>query len=114
MKAMEITRKSSSDFTRIFDILMYQQEKYPNATALNAFADGRWKGYAIEDVQQKVDSISGWFISNGFTKGDKIVFVPVIGSPEWVMLDFACQQVGIITVPVHPTSAASDIVTIFK
>jgi long-chain acyl-CoA synthetase len=106
---MAITRKPSSDFTRIFDILSYQRKKYPNATALNAFESGRWKGYSIEDIQRSVDLISCWLISNGYTKDDKIIFVPVIGNPGWVMLDFACQQIGVITVPVHPTSAHSDI-----
>lgn len=95
---MEITRKSSSNFTRIFDILLYQQEKYPNSKALNACVDGNWKGYSIGEVRSRVDAISGWFITRGFKKDDKIIFVPNAGSPEWVMLDIACQQVGIIVV----------------
>ncbi len=106
---MEITRKPSSDFTRVFDILSYQREKYPNATALNAFVEGSWKNYSIENVQHTVDTISCWLLSNGFTKGDTVIFVPIIGNPEWVMLDFACQQIGVITVPVHPTSTEADI-----
>ncbi len=106
---MAITRKPYSDFTRIFDILSYQREKYPNASALNAFVEGSWKSYAIENIQRNVDAISCWLISNGFVKGDKIIFVPIIGNPAWVMLDFACQQIGVITVPVHPTSTNTDI-----
>lgn len=113
MKPMEITRKSSSNFIRIFDILLYQQEKYPNSKALNACVAGSWKGYSIGEVRNRVEAISGWFISRGFKKDDKIIFVPNSGSPEWVMLDFACQQVGIIVVPVHPTSTAQDIELIF-
>lgn len=111
---MAITRKPSSDFTRIFDILSYQREKYPNMTALNAFVEGGWKGYSIHDVQNKVDAISCWFIDQGYKKDDKVIFVPVIGNPAWVILDFACQQIGIITVPVHPTSGAADIEVIFQ
>jgi long-chain acyl-CoA synthetase len=106
---MEITRKKSSDFTRIFDILSYQREKYPNVTALNSFVDGKWKSYSIETIQNTVDAISCWLLNQGFTKGDKIILVPIIGNPEWVMLDFACQQIGVITIPVHPTSTLADI-----
>jgi long-chain acyl-CoA synthetase len=109
---MEVTRKTSNDFTRIFDILKYQQEKYPNPTALNFFTDGKWQGYSIQLVQDKVDNLSCWFISNGYTRGDKIVLVPVMGSPEWMIIDFACQQAGLITVPVHPTSRAEEIAVI--
>jgi long-chain acyl-CoA synthetase len=106
---MEIRRKSSSDFTRIFDILTYQEEKYPNARALNSLVDGTWKGFSIGEIRAKVDAISCWFISNNYQKGDKIIFVPMIGNPQWVMIDYACQQVGLITVPIHPTSSVHDI-----
>lgn len=106
---MEITRKQSSDFTRIFDILSYQREKYPNVNALNSFVEEKWKGYSIESIKKNADAISCWLIRKGFAKGDKIIFVPIIGNPEWMMLDFACQQIGVITVPVHPTSTAPDI-----
>jgi len=106
---MAITRKPYSDFTRIFDILSYQREKYPNAAALNAVVNGNWKGYSIEETQSRVNAISCWLISNGYAKNDTVIFVPVIGNPDWVMLDFACQQIGVITVPVHPTSTQAEI-----
>ncbi len=106
---MEVIRKPSVDFTRIFDILKYQHEKYPNPTALNFFVAGKWQGFSIQEVQDKVDNLSCWFINNGYTKGDKIVLVPVMGNPEWMIIDFACQQVGLITIPVHPTSRAEEI-----
>jgi long-chain acyl-CoA synthetase len=106
---MEITRKHSSDFFRVFDILTYQWEKYPNATALNAYEDGKWRGYSIQEIQQQVDALSCWFIRNGYLKGDKIMLAPVMGKPAWMILDFACQQCGLITVPVHPTSQQKDI-----
>jgi long-chain acyl-CoA synthetase len=111
---MEVVRKTSVDFTRLFDILSYQQEKYPNALALNAFQSGKWIGLSIQDIQQRVNALSYWFIQNGFQKGEKVIFVPVIGSPEWMMLDFACQQAGLITVPVHPTSTDQEIELIFN
>jgi long-chain acyl-CoA synthetase len=106
---MEVTRKTSNDFVRIFDILKYQKEKYPNRTALNFFQKGSWEAYSIQEVQDKVDTLSCWFISHGYLKGDKVILVPVMGNPEWMILDFACQQVGIITVPVHPTSRTEEI-----
>lgn len=99
---MEVTKKIT-DFTRVFDLLTYQKAKYPNDQALNSFSSGQWRALSTEQIQTKVDALSCWFLSSGFTIGDKIIFVPVIGSPEWMILDFACQQVGIIVVPVHPT-----------
>lgn len=106
---MEVTRKTSFDFTRIFDILQYQTKKYPNSSAVNYFSGEKWQGYSIQKLQTKVDILSCWFISNGYAKGDKIILVPMMGSPEWMIVDFACQQVGLITVPIHPTLRASEI-----
>jgi len=105
---MQIHRQHGSDFTRLFDILQYQKEKYPNKYALNAVESGKWREYSIQEVQERVDAISCWFINNGFAKGQKVMFVPVMGRPEWMILDFACQQCGLVSVPVHPTSLPQD------
>ncbi len=111
---MEITRKHSSDFTRLFDILLYQKEKYPNIKALNAFEDNTLKSYSIEEFIERVDALSCWFLRNGFSSGQKVMLVPNMGTPQWMILDFACQQCGLITVPVHPTSSPQDFELIIK
>lgn len=91
------------DFTRVFDLIGYQKEKYPNRSALNYFQRSQWRSLSIEEFQNKVNALSCWFIANQFKPGDTILFIPVAGCVEWMLLDFACQQVGIIVVPVHPT-----------
>lgn len=96
------------DFTRVFDILSYQAGKYPGKAALNSFEQGRWVSYSIEDVQSRADLISCWLHQKGFVKGDKIAIVPKMGKPEWMMIDFACQQLGIILVPIHPTYSPEE------
>ncbi|MCJ7542781.1 MAG: AMP-binding protein, partial [Desulfobacterales bacterium] len=106
---MEISRKHSSDFTRLFDILSYQREKYPNQRALNAFEAGSWNGLSISEIQEKVDSVSCWFIRSGYVQGQSVMFVPVMGSPAWMILDFACQQCGLVTIPIHPTTSSQDL-----
>lgn len=111
---MEITRKHSSDFTRLFEILSYQKVKYPNAKALNAFEAEALKSYSIETIIEQVDSLSCWFIRNDYSRGQKVMLVPNMGSPQWMILDFACQQCGLITVPVHPTSSPQDFELIIK
>jgi len=102
------------DFTRVFDIIDYQQKKYPQSKALNSFINGKWRAYSTEEIQQKANSISNWFLENEFQKGDKIVIVPNMGRPEWIILDFACQQVGLIVVPVSPSLLAEEIQFILK
>lgn len=106
---MRVTRKPSDNFTRIFDVLAYQLAKYPNEKALNTSENGDWKGYSIQEIIQRVNHLSCWFIRNGYTSGQKIILAPVTGSPEWMIIDFACQQVGLVTVPIHSNSTSSDL-----
>ncbi len=108
-----ITKKATSNFQRVFDILSYQQEKYPNTRALNFYAAGSWRGYTIEEVKKKTEALACWFIGNGYQKGEKVIFVPVVGSADWMILDLACQQAGLIVVPVHPTAHARELEIIF-
>jgi long-chain acyl-CoA synthetase len=97
-----------ADFTRVFDILQYQQEKYPQQSALSFQQDGKWKSLSIQEIQNKANDISAWLIHQGFKKGDCIAIIPRMGSAMWMMIDFACQQIGVITVPLHPTSSADE------
>jgi len=91
------------DFTRVFDLITYQKEKYANKNAINYFQLGQWRGLSTEEIQNKVNALSCWFLANGYQAGEKIIFIPVIGSADWMILDFACQQIGLIVVPIHPT-----------
>lgn len=99
---MEITADKSSDFTRLFDLIDYQINKYPNNKAFNYYANDQWHSISIPQFKQRVDSLSCWFIENEYKPGEKIILVPFIGTPQWLILDFACQQCGLITVPIHP------------
>lgn len=102
------------DFTRVFDILSYQQKKYPQSKALNAKQKHGWKSYSIEEVIKQVDRISCWLIENNYQKGDRIAVMPKMGGPEWMIVDFACQQTGLILVPVHPTASLEEVTFILN
>jgi len=102
------------NFTRVFDILSYQQKKYPQRKALHGKEKGYWKNYSIDDIIYKTDLAAWWLIENGYQKGDKIAMMPKMGSPDWMIVDFACQQAGLILVPIHPTSTLEEIIFIVK
>ncbi len=102
------------DFTRVFELLDYQQQKYPQSKAVASFRGGSWVGYSIQDVQQGANSFSSWLLDNGFAKGDRLALVPKMGSPEWMMIDFGCQQIGVVVVPLHPTSNEAEMEFILR
>ena len=97
------------DFTRVFDIPGYQQLKFPQTRALNYFEAGHWKGMAIEALQQRINSLTAWFLDQNFRKGDCLAVIPKMGSPEWMIVDLAGQQAGLIIVPIHPTASTEEI-----
>lgn len=111
---MQVTASSSINFTRIFDLISYQAAKYPNATALNYFNNGSWSSYGIDKIQGRVDALSCWFVNNGFIKGDCILLAPMAGTPTWIILDLACQQVGLITVPISPNAPQNELKVIIR
>ena len=41
-------------FTRIFDILLYQKQKYPQNAALNIFVNNSWRGLSIDEILKKI------------------------------------------------------------
>jgi long-chain acyl-CoA synthetase len=100
------------DFTRVFELIHYQKEKYANQKAFNSFSQGQWKSQSTEEIQNRINALSCWFLANQFKAGEKIILVPVIGSADWMILDFACQQVGLVTVPAHPTLNEEEFNTI--
>ncbi len=102
------------DFTRVFDILSYQQKKYPQPKALNGKVNGLWKNYSVDEVIRKTDLATWWLIENGYQKGYKVAVMPKMGSPDWMIVDFACQQAGLILVPIHPTSTLEEIIFIIN
>jgi long-chain acyl-CoA synthetase len=108
---MEVIHHTGSDFTRIFEILHYQQTKYANSKALNEF-DEQWQGYSISDTIQLVEALACWLRRQDYKPGERIMLVPVLGSAAWVFIDFACQLCGLVTVPVHATSRQEDFLLI--
>ncbi len=106
---MALVRRSSIDFTRVFDILAFQRDRYPNSKALNKRSGEQWQPYSIYSLQDQIDHVSIWFLQTGFKKGDHIVFVPRSGNVDWMILDFACQQIGLVSILLYPTLDKNEI-----
>lgn len=97
------------ELNRVFDILSYQKSKYPQLKAVNKYINGNWKAYSIDEIITRVDAMSCWLLDSGYKKGDHIVVIPEMGRPEWLIFDFACQQIGVVTIPIHPTASTEEI-----
>ena len=102
-------RENNGAFSRLFEILEYQRKAFPQENSLNYFVNNKWQGLSIDQLINNVNSVSCWLIEHGYKLGDKLAIIPRLGAPEWVILDFACQQIGVIMVPIHPISTEEEI-----
>lgn len=94
--------------TRIFDILEYYLENYPNQDAALAYKkEHKWNKISIQQYIEATNNISYGLLALGVQKGDKIGIVSS-NRPEWNMLDFGIMQVGAVSIPIYPTISQDD------
>lgn len=83
--------------------------------------NGNWKQYSTQEVAQIVDKLSIGLLSLGIggtndlpvEQQDKIALISK-NRPEWLMLDFACQQIGVCLCPIYPTTNVTELEFIFN
>ena len=102
-----------NDFTRLFDIIHYQNEKYPKPDALVGKENGAWRKYSTQEVVELVNAVSLAFIKLGLKPGDTVALVSN-NRPEWNILDMGMLQAGIINVPIYPTISEQEYKFIFN
>ena len=95
--------------TRLFDLLYHQLNTNPLEASLNARdADGNWKCYSTEEVKDYAEQAASGLVKLGFKPGDKVALVIQKNRPEWVIMDFALQMAGLISIPLYPTISISE------
>ncbi|MEY4703405.1 MAG: hypothetical protein RIR96_1302 [Bacteroidota bacterium] len=101
--------------TRVFDFLNDQFEHFPQNVMLAAKEDGSWKTHSTSEVIEKVNELSMALKRLGLGSGnhhpeqqDKIAVISK-NRPEWLMLDLATQQIGVLLCPIYPTTHQDEI-----
>lgn len=101
------------DFTRLFDILPYQQNKYPQFDCLNFKYGSEWRHFSTDEVIELINKASRSFLASGLQAGDKVAIISP-NRPEWNIVDNGMMQVGVINVPIYPTISEADYKFIFN
>lgn len=102
------------DFTRLFEVLEYQQQRYPQQVALAGRERGSWKTWSTAGLIADRDRLSAGLLHLGLLKGDKIGILAHCGSPQWAIADAAMLQIGIVPVPIHSTARPDEVVHIIR
>lgn len=103
-----------SSITRLFDIPLYQLEKYPTDDALCHKRNGQWEKLSTQQLVDDIDRAARGLVSMGFQPGDKIAMIVSMDRPEWHVMDYAILKVGAVDVPMYPTISSSDYEFIFN
>ncbi|MBK8557164.1 MAG: long-chain fatty acid--CoA ligase [Lewinellaceae bacterium] len=102
------------DFHRLFDILPYQMQRYPKDIAVSGRQNGRWHHWSTAQLQADSAHLAAALYQRGLRKNDCVGILAHCGSPEWIIVDLALQQIGVIPVPIHTTSRPDEIRHIAK
>jgi len=95
--------------TRLFDLLYYQLEKHPLKKSISGRdASGNWKSYSSEEVKTASEQAASGLLSLGLKPGDKVGMVVYKNRPEWMVMDFAIQMAGLISIPLYPTISVGE------
>ncbi|KAA9325430.1 AMP-dependent synthetase/ligase [Adhaeribacter soli] len=101
------------DFTRAFDILPLQLQKYPQPDCMASKINGQWQKYTTRQTIDQANKVSLGLLKLGLKKNDKVAIVSM-NRPEWVFVDYGIQQVGAVGVPMYPTITEEDYRYIFN
>lgn len=106
--------------SRMFDFLYYQLEKFPKSDMLTAKINGEWVPLSTAAVADLANKLSAGLLKLGVSGNDmtpetqdKIALISR-NRPEWLLLDIACQQIGVVLCPIYPTTNVNELQFIFN
>lgn len=101
------------EIRRAFDFLFYQEQQGAIIDSLAYKVNGNWKKFSTNDFIEIANKLSLGLLKLGIRSGDKVAIISP-NRPEWNFVDFACQQIGVVTVPMYPTITVDDYRYIFE
>ena len=100
---------------RLFDCIQYHLQSEPLDVMLAGKETGKWRTYSTQEVKNIVDKLSSGLMNMGISCGDMSpegrdkVAILCKSRPEWIMLDFAVQQIGAVLTPIYPTINVNEL-----
>lgn len=98
------------EIKRLFDCIDHQLTHFPQQAMLAGKEKSGWRTYSTQEIATTANELSAGLLTlglsgNDFTAegSDKIAIISS-NRPEWLIADMATQQIGVIWVPVYPTT----------
>jgi long-chain acyl-CoA synthetase len=97
------------DFHRLFELLDYQLQRFPQEVAFAGKKEGRWAVCSTAEAVRERDAVSAGLLRLGVARGDRIGILAHCGSPRWAIADAALLQIGAVPTPIHSTARLDEI-----
>ena len=95
--------------TRLFDLLDYQLKNFPLEASINGRdKTGKWESYSTQRLKNTAEKAAAGLLGLGLVPGDKVAIVAYKNRPEWIVMDYAVQMAGMISIPLYPTISVSE------
>lgn len=95
--------------TRLFDLLYHQLNNNPIDKSLNVRDEnGQWRSYSTQAFVEAVEQSASGLLELGLEPGDKVALVVYKNRPEFLIMDFALQLVGMVSIPLYPTISVGE------
>lgn len=100
---------------RLFDFFEHRLLEDPQSVMLAGKEGDAYREYTTTEVKTIVDQLSAGLLALGYSANnmtlegrDKIAIISK-NRPEWMFLDLAVQQIGVVLVPLYPTIHINDL-----
>ncbi len=97
------------NFTRLFDLIYFQKERFAGTKCFNQRVLGRWESRSTDQFVNQVEKLSLGLLNLNVSKGDKIGIFTSHGSTDWFVIDIAAMKLGLVTVPINPNYTQDEL-----
>lgn len=92
----------------LVDVFLDRVARWPDRTALRENVEGTWTAISWADYGAAVREVAAGLVALGIEPGDRVGILAG-NQPRWHIADVATLAAGAVTVPLYPTSAASQV-----
>lgn len=90
------------------EVIDYIDKEVDNESFLNYLEDGHWVSVSSNDFVQKVHCLASAFSASGVKQGTSVAIISD-SSPFWLIVDYALQSLGAVSVPIFANISSENL-----
>ncbi len=95
--------------SRVFDLLQYQSDHYPQSEAFAQKVGDRWQTFSTKESLAIVGDLAWGLHLAGLREGDRVANVAETNRAEWYFIDCAVMYLGAVHLPIYPNVSSEEL-----